>query len=72
MTGKFNSRGATFRSPYDGGRQEAALAAQYRGWADLVADRWPRAGRLLRQMAEGYDRDARREDASAEHHGDEG
>jgi hypothetical protein len=72
MIGRFNDRGVTTRGVYDGGHQEAELAAKYRGWAEMVGDRWPRTGRLLNQMADNYDRDARREDQSAEGMSDEG
>jgi len=69
--GRFNARGVTRRGLLDGGQQEIAIANQYRKWADIVGDRWPRTGRLLRRLAEGYARDARREDESAERAGDE-
>lgn len=63
--GRFNQRGVTVRGPYDGGDQERAEAARYRGWADKVRDDCPRAGAVLDGLAEGYEADARREDASA-------
>jgi hypothetical protein len=69
-TGKFNSRGIITRSPADGGTQERRLAAQYRGWADRVSDRWPRTGALLRQMAASHEEWAHREDDESEHFGD--
>jgi len=69
--GRFNGRGVTTRGWLDGGKQEVALALQYRKWADAAGDRWPRTGRLLRRLADGYARDARREDESAERAGDE-
>jgi len=71
-TGRFNSRGITFRSPADGGDQERALAAQHRAWADRVSDRWPRTGALLRQIADHYEEWARREDDQSERFGDDG
>ena len=71
-TGKFNSRGITFRNPADGGAQERQLAAQHRGSADRVSDRWPRTGALLRRMADHYDEWARREDGQSEGFGDDG
>jgi hypothetical protein len=64
--GRFNQRGVTTRGPYDGGGQERTLAETYRGWADKVRADWPRAGVLLDGLADGYEADARREDASAE------
>jgi hypothetical protein len=69
--GRFNARGVTSRGMFDGGQQEIALASQYWHWADIVGDRSPRTGRLLRRLADGYARDARREDESAERAGDE-
>jgi hypothetical protein len=71
-TGKFNSRGITFRNPADGGTQERQLAAQHRGSADRVSDRWPRTGALLRRMADHYDEWARRKDDQSEGFGDDG
>lgn len=64
--GRFNQRGVTTRGPYDGGSQERALAQTYRAWADKVRADWPRAGAVLDGLADGYDADARREDAQAE------
>ncbi len=72
ITGKFNSRGVTTRGAFDGGKQEVMLAVQFRVWAEQVEDRWPRTGRMLRDLADGYARDARREDALAERHADDG
>jgi hypothetical protein len=69
--GRFNARGVTTRGLLDGGQQETALANQYQKSADIVGARWPRTGRLLRRLADGYARDARREDESAERAGDE-
>ncbi|MET9019218.1 hypothetical protein ABZV93_04470 [Actinopolymorpha sp. NPDC004070] len=61
-----NQRGVTVRGPYDGGTQERELAGMYRSWADAVRDRWPRSGKLLDEIAEVYEADARREDTLAE------
>jgi hypothetical protein len=72
FTGRFNSRGMTFRSPDDGGVQERQLATQHRQWADRVSDKWLRTGALLRQIADHYDEWARREDHQSEHFGDNG
>jgi hypothetical protein len=72
ITGKFNSRGVTWRGVYDGGKQEAMLANQFRSWAEQVEDRWHRTGQMLRELADRYAEDARREDASAEKRADEG
>lgn len=71
-TGRFNSRGMTFRNPADGGAQERQLAAQHREWADHVSDRWPHTGAVLRQIAEHYGEWARREDDQSERFVDDG
>lgn len=63
--GLLNKRGVTSRGVYDGGRQEQDLADQYRQGAD-DATAWPRTRRLLRRLADSYERDAHREDARAE------
>lgn len=71
-TGKRNSRGITSRGVYDGGDQERALAATYREWSERIGARWPRAARLVREIAEDYEAEARVHDAEAEGRGDEG
>jgi hypothetical protein len=63
--GIFNARGVTSRGLMDGGRQEWDLARTYRDQAE-AAVAWPRTRRVLIQLAESYERDARREDAEAE------
>ena len=63
--GVFNLRGVTTRGVYDGGAQEWALAAKYRRWGEAVINRWPRTGRVLMQLADDYERAARREDLEA-------
>jgi hypothetical protein len=62
LLGRFNQRGVTVRSPYDGGAQERTLADKCRAQADAVRDAWPRSGALLDDLATGYEDDARRED----------
>jgi excisionase family DNA binding protein len=64
--GRVNDRGPTSRGVYDGGQQERVLAAQYREWAKGTAGSWPRTSRLLRRLAEDYEREARRMDERAE------
>lgn len=68
--GVVNGRGVTSRGVFDGGAQERALAKRYREWESQTAGRWRRTNRLLRQLAETYERDARREDAEAKLRGD--
>jgi len=64
--GRINARGITTRGPYDGGDQERALAATYRLWARQVKSQWSRTARVLQQLADSYEWDARRQDAEAE------
>jgi hypothetical protein len=71
-TGRFNSRGMTFRDPADGGDRELLLAAQHRGWAERVSDRWAPTEAFLRAVADHYDEWARREDDQSERSGDDG
>ena len=63
--GRYNARGVTSRGAYEGGAQELALAKQYLAWAAAVGARWPRTARLLRQLATGYETEARRMDEEA-------
>ena len=63
--GIFNKRGVTSRGLTDGGVQERALADRYEASATALMDDWPRVARLLRDVAEGYRRDALREDEEA-------
>ena len=63
--GRLNSRGVTTRGAYDGGSQERELAAQYRAWAATRATTHRRTARVLRDLAEEYGRDAKREDNEA-------
>jgi hypothetical protein len=64
--GLVNSRGITSRGVYDGGTQERALATRYRDWSRQTASKWPRTSRVLRLLAESYERDARQHDIRAE------
>lgn len=66
LIGRMNARGATWRGLYDGGTQERELAENYRDWSATTRAKWPRTARILRDIAESYERDARREDTKAE------
>lgn len=66
VIGRQNSRGVTTRGVYDGGQQERDLAQQYREWSGMVRGKWPRTSRILRSLADSYERDARREDVRAD------
>ncbi len=63
--GRVNNRGITSRGVYAGGEQERDLAARYREWAAATRDEWRRTSRLLRELADEYDSDARFEDVRA-------
>jgi hypothetical protein len=66
-TGLRNKRGRTRRAIEEGGDQERALAAKYRGWGDrLVAGGWFRLASVLHEVAADYDREAGRKDQEAE------
>ncbi len=64
--GVYNRRGATIRSPHDGGAQERSLARRYRGDADALRFDWPRTAATLDRIADSYAMDAQREDQSAD------
>lgn len=70
--GVVNSRDVTTRGIYDGGTQEWSLAAKYRRWGEALINRWERAGRVLMQLADEYERQARREDLQADALANEG
>jgi hypothetical protein len=62
---RFNQRGVFTKALYDGGKQERALASQYRKWAEVTRT-WPRTSLLLRQIADDWDAHARQADTQAE------
>ena len=62
---RFNQRGAFSKALYDGGKQERALANQYRFWANAVR-KWPRTSALLQHIADDWDQYAARADSEAE------
>ena len=66
-----NSRGVTTRGSYEGGKQEWELVSMYRTWSNDTRARWPRTSRILRDLAGSYERDARRQDISAEQDADD-
>ena len=63
-TERFNMRGVVWKSVYEGGTQERALAADYRVWRDRALA-WPRTSRLLEAIAAGWDGRAEAEDIRA-------
>lgn len=62
----YNSRGVTSRDAFDGGDQERVVAAGYVEQSETFADRWPRTASILRDLAQTYEREARRMDEEAE------
>jgi hypothetical protein len=65
-TQKLNNRGTTTRLATDGGAQEQVLVERYENWAIQIGDQWPKAAAMLREMADGYRRQAVQEDQYAE------
>ncbi|MEV6983387.1 helix-turn-helix domain-containing protein [Sphaerisporangium sp. NPDC051017] len=63
--GILNRRGMTSRGVFEGGQQERDLADKYRDLARRIAGDWPRTARVLRGVADTYERRARSEDAEA-------
>ena len=59
-------RGVTVRAMTAGGEQERTLAADYRQLAKHFANRWPQTAQIYRDLADGYENSARREDEEAE------
>jgi hypothetical protein len=66
MVERYNLRGVSQKAIDEGGDQERALARQYRDWAARARSRWPRMARVLEAIAQGWEAEARREDARAE------
>ena len=65
IIGTNNARGVITRQIGEGGEQERALAAKYRGWAQQIAYEYPHVGSILERIAEGYDHDSVRQDTDA-------
>ena len=63
--GRCNQRGVTSRGVYDGGAQERSLAEGYRSDASRISSRWPFTAKLLREIADRYDAEAREVDSRA-------
>jgi hypothetical protein len=64
-TGKMNQRGVTSRSLTEGGKQEWALAKQFRAYAEKIRMEYPRSATVLDGLASSYEHQARREDEQA-------
>lgn len=63
--GVYNKRGVTSRGMTEGGQQERALADQYAAWAEAVQATHPRTASALRDIADSYREDGRRNDEEA-------
>lgn len=63
--GIFNKRGATWRSPTDGGEQERALSRSFAEKAAKIRDTHPLVASVLEDLAADYLRDAHNEDIDA-------
>ena len=66
ITGTCNARGIVTRQIGEGGDQERALAAKYRGQAQQIAYEYPHVGGILERIADGYDHDAGQQDTNAD------
>jgi hypothetical protein len=62
-TGRYNVRGAHFRG--EGGGDEHAMAAEYRGWAKAVAFEYPFTAKALENLARAYEHEAKMHDTDA-------
>ncbi|MFI5399189.1 MAG: hypothetical protein ACHQ9S_26965 [Candidatus Binatia bacterium] len=69
-TGLYNSRGVVTKDLLQGGEQERSIAEHYEKQASGLEKSWPRTAALVRSIAEGYRRDAKREDLDAEYRED--
>ncbi|HEX5403967.1 MAG TPA: hypothetical protein VFX16_16905 [Pseudonocardiaceae bacterium] len=63
--GIFNKRGVTTRGVFDGGVQELDLSNKFSADAERSSE-WPRTRKILAQLAQTYESDARSEDSEAE------
>lgn len=70
--GRYNQRGVTTRSPFEGGAQEHELASKYAAEAAALEARWPQTAAILRELSESYRWDAQRHDEEAERRADFG
>lgn len=63
--GLYNRRGVTSRGVFEGGTKEGGLASKYCDAADAAVG-WPRTAKLLRRLADSYERDGEQIEAEAE------
>ena len=62
VIGVRNRRGIITKSPFEGGNQERELVEHYRTAAKRLAIKFPRTSAILKEIALGYEIDAKRED----------
>ncbi len=60
--GIYNKRGMVTKSLREGGEQERGLAQRYRQLSEILTVDWPKSAATLRQIAQGYEEEARRAD----------
>ena len=70
VVGRLRGGGATARDVESGGTSERSQADTYREQADALRGRWPRTGVVLDQIANILNQRGKREDWSADEHGD--
>lgn len=63
--GIYNKRGVTSRGMTEGGQQEYDLADKYAAWSEAVQASHPRTAAVLRDVADGYREEGRRNDEEA-------
>ena len=61
--GVYNARGVVSRNLEEGGAQERELSVRYRTWAKRMAFDYTYVASILEGIADGYERDAEREDS---------
>lgn len=66
--GLFNKRGMTSRSMTEGGAPEYRLSERYEAWAAAVQATHPRTATVLREVAEEYRSEGRRNDDEVKRH----
>ena len=66
IAGARDARGAYFRDPDEGGRQERELANRYRKYAELRAIDYPYVSAILERIADSYTREAVLQDDNTE------
>jgi len=64
----YNRRGVTSRGPNDGGDQERKLSQNYREMSEKLNSKWPVTASILRNIANSYENDAKREDVDSDLH----